>query len=64
MVGVGKKKERIGGYWTKPDAGTIDSVLSRALGKPKDGMSDLGEGMAELGGVIRKILDGKKTNGK
>lgn len=57
--GRGKKKG-VRVYHKDPDRGALGDVFDRVLGKPKDGMNEMAEGLAKLGEGIRKILDGKK----
>lgn len=55
---MGRKLVRV--YFADPDGGSIENLLNRAIGKPKDGLSDLGDGIANLGEAMRKILGGGK----
>lgn len=52
-------KGRVKGYWTPPNGGAIEDVLSRAIGK-SDGLKEAGEGLKEIGEAFRKILSAKK----
>ncbi len=46
-------------YSENPNSAAIEDLFNRVLGKPKDGLDNLGEGIKELGEAVRQILQKK-----